>query len=107
MGLQYGLLGLQRAYGPKKVLPGWLFPPVYNYKYEEVNVEEEVETAECAICLNSLLADPPVSSEGELGAEFKLMRTPCRHKYHTACLLVWMGIKLECPQCRAKLPPYE
>lgn len=89
------------------MLPGWLFPPVYNYKYEEVNVEEEVETAECAICLNSLLADPPVSSEGALGAEFKLMRTPCRHKYHTACLLVWMGIKLECPQCRAKLPPYE
>jgi hypothetical protein len=107
MATQYGLLNLQTIYGPKKVLPGCLFPPVYNYKYEEVNVEEELETAECAICLNSLHSDPPVSSESELDVDFRLMRTPCKHKYHTSCLLVWMKIKLECPQCRAKLPPYE
>ena len=35
------------------------------------------------------------------------MRTPCGHNFHGACLVNWMNIKMECPQCRRKLPAYE
>eukprot|EP01016_Furgasonia_blochmanni_P041573 TRINITY_DN5419_c0_g1_i2.p2 TRINITY_DN5419_c0_g1~~TRINITY_DN5419_c0_g1_i2.p2 ORF type:complete len:116 (-),score=6.44 TRINITY_DN5419_c0_g1_i2:65-412(-) len=37
----------------------------------------------------------------------KIMETPCHHKYHVSCLTPWMNIKLECPTCRARLPPLE
>ncbi|KAI8926783.1 hypothetical protein BC831DRAFT_425303 [Entophlyctis helioformis] len=33
------------------------------------------------------------------------MVTPCHHIFHTECLERWMEIKLECPVCRAELPP--
>lgn len=34
------------------------------------------------------------------------MKTPCNHKYHSKCLIEWMNIKKECPQCRTALPPF-
>lgn len=34
----------------------------------------------------------------------KFMGTPCDHVFHTSCLLVWMGQKMECPVCRRQLP---
>ena len=34
----------------------------------------------------------------------KFMGTPCDHVFHSACLLVWMGQKMECPVCRSELP---
>jgi hypothetical protein len=38
---QLFLLWIQKTYGPKKVLPRCLFPPVFNYNYDiEMNVEE-------------------------------------------------------------------
>lgn len=62
---------------------------------------------ECSICLASLDTDPPISpGEVEYEPSFRLMKTPCQHSYHTRCLTVWMKIKMECPQCRYKLPPY-
>ena len=33
------------------------------------------------------------------------MLTPCDHLFHEACLQRWMEHKLECPVCRATLPP--
>jgi len=33
------------------------------------------------------------------------MKTPCGHKFHIPCLLTWMEVKMECPTCRAALPP--
>lgn len=35
----------------------------------------------------------------------KIMVTPCKHRYHAACLIDWMNIKMECPTCRKSLPP--
>lgn len=35
------------------------------------------------------------------------MNTPCNHHYHARCLILWMKVKMECPQCRYKLPPFE
>ena len=34
-----------------------------------------------------------------------IMKAPCDHKFHNACLIEWMTIKLECPTCRKRLPP--
>jgi hypothetical protein len=33
------------------------------------------------------------------------MVSPCNHKFHIACLLEWMSVKMECPTCRNILPP--
>lgn len=35
----------------------------------------------------------------------KVMSAPCRHKFHSPCLIYWMTIKMECPICRNPLPP--
>jgi len=61
---------------------------------------------ECSICLNVLQNDPP-DCPPLLNSDFRVMKTPCNHKYHSSCLQVWMKIKMECPQCRTKLPPFE
>ena len=34
-----------------------------------------------------------------------IMKAPCEHKFHNACLIEWMSIKMECPTCRKQLPP--
>lgn len=107
--MQYGLIFTQRLYGNKKVIPRFLLEPVFDYKLEEeFNIEEGLESPECSICLTPLHQDPP-RNENDLEHEpnFKLMKTPCNHQYHSHCLMVWMKIKMECPQCRSKLPPYE
>lgn len=36
----------------------------------------------------------------------KCMVTPCKHYFHPKCLKQWMNLKMECPNCRAVLPPY-
>jgi hypothetical protein len=33
LALQYGLLYMQKMYGPKKVVPRFLLPPRYEYVY--------------------------------------------------------------------------
>ena len=33
------------------------------------------------------------------------MVTPCDHLFHEICLSQWMDLKMECPVCRASLPP--
>lgn len=33
------------------------------------------------------------------------MKTPCNHYFHKDCLVSWADVKLECPTCRAPLPP--
>jgi len=38
-------------------------------------------------------------------AKDKIMVSPCNHKFHIACLLEWMSVKMECPTCRNLLPP--
>ena len=32
---------------------------------------------------------------------------PCNHWFHRRCLEEWMNVKMECPTCRATLPPLE
>lgn len=44
VGLQLGLLWLQKIYGPKKVFPRFMLPAIYDYNcaLNEVGLEEEV-----------------------------------------------------------------
>jgi hypothetical protein len=38
--IQFGLLYIQKRYGSKKVIPRFMLEPVFNYKLEDINVEE-------------------------------------------------------------------
>ncbi|KAJ1946150.1 hypothetical protein GGF37_001335 [Kickxella alabastrina] len=53
---------------------------------------------ECAICIESVDVTTATNRT-------QYMVTPCHHVYHTDCLMPWMNTKLECPVCRAPLPP--
>ena len=50
--------------------------------------------AECSICMGPI--------DVVTGA---YMVTPCDHLFHEICLSQWMDLKMECPVCRASLPP--
>ncbi|KAJ2777869.1 hypothetical protein GGI15_004363 [Coemansia interrupta] len=58
---------------------------------------------ECAICIQNV--DVSASVASALFGRPSYMVTPCHHVYHTECLARWMEMKLECPVCRAPLPP--
>lgn len=58
--------------------------------------EGGVLTTTCVICMDRLHV---------LRGQY--MVTPCDHVFHKPCLQQWMAVKLECPTCRAVLPPHE
>ena len=70
-------------------LTKWL-PEVHNYHKNYMGF------GDCSICLSSLKS----STSPEMQ-----MHAPCGHIFHAHCLRRWMDVKLECPTCRAKLPP--
>ena len=49
---------------------------------------------DCVICMTEVAV-----------ATRDYMVTPCNHLFHEECLQQWMNVKLECPTCRAALPP--
>ncbi|GJN34588.1 hypothetical protein PR202_gb23265 [Eleusine coracana subsp. coracana] len=51
--------------------------------------EEESERAECAICL----------AEFARGDEVRVL-PPCAHRFHAACVDVWLLSSSTCPSCR-------
>ena len=56
------MLALQMQFGAKKVLPAFLFAPVYDYFNEQIEIDmgEEID---CSICLVSIVNDPPAGEE--------------------------------------------
>lgn len=101
--LQIGVLITQDLFGPRYFVPKFLLPARYDYfrpishglispNVENVDVEHGL-LPECVICYCVV--------DGEH------MITPCDHVFHKHCLSRWMEVKLECPVCRASLPPLE
>ncbi|KAM0127675.1 hypothetical protein ACHAP3_008724 [Botrytis cinerea] len=79
---------------------------------ERDNSKAGIRTVDCAICMQ-ILEVPVVGIGEEEGAKGVLgawdrrsyMVTPCRHVFHTQCLVGWMKYRLQCPICREGLPP--
>lgn len=66
-----------------------------NPEEEKVVVEEkerEVKEAEQPVC--------PICMDETNRVDFE---TPCGHLYHSTCLATWMGMRRNCPACRAPL----
>ncbi|KAL3844666.1 hypothetical protein ACJIZ3_002069 [Penstemon smallii] len=52
---------------------------------------------ECPICL----------SEYEVKEKEEVKEMPCRHRFHSGCIVKWLGIHGSCPVCRFGMPVEE
>lgn len=110
--IQLLMLSLQYRLGSRFFVPKRFLPNYYNYK-QKVRLSERNREADCSICLQSIFQAEPseqlaLNDSGvgdELMEEVTVMVTPCNHLFHNDCLTHWMEVKLECPTCRAVLPP--
>ncbi|KAG6468711.1 hypothetical protein ZIOFF_073404 [Zingiber officinale] len=60
-----------------------------------LTVKIEEAAAGCSICLEDF----------DIDMEAKEM--PCRHKFHSGCILPWLELHSSCPVCRSQLPADE
>ncbi|KAK2367446.1 RING/U-box superfamily protein [Trifolium repens] len=73
-------------------------PPASNSAVEKLPVIEvteellESDSSQCAVCKDTFA----------LGEKAKQM--PCKHIYHTDCILPWLELHNSCPVCRHELP---
>ncbi|XP_019152124.1 PREDICTED: E3 ubiquitin-protein ligase RING1-like [Ipomoea nil] len=58
-------------------------------------VKVEDDASQCSVCLEDF----------EIEAEAKEM--PCKHRFHSGCILPWLQLHNSCPVCRYQLPPDE
>jgi len=93
---QVAILVSQRLLGPRWFVPWLCMPNVYNYR----RTVEMTPNTDCVICMGDLAEDDRRTNEG-----MQRIVTPCDHRFHRQCLEQWMDIKMECPTCRAELPP--
>ncbi|KAL2470047.1 RING/U-box superfamily protein [Abeliophyllum distichum] len=70
-------------------------PPAQKEAVEALPTIKIEETLQCNVCLEDF----------EIGAEAKEM--PCKHKFHTSCILPWLELHSSCPICRYQLPADE
>ncbi|KAF8047747.1 hypothetical protein N665_2846s0005 [Sinapis alba] len=57
--------------------------------------EDDDDAMCCAVCREEMCVGKEVAE------------LPCRHKYHSECIVPWLGIRNTCPVCRFELPSDE
>lgn len=67
-------------------------PPAEKEVIEALPTVVVKETSQCSVCLDDL----------EIRSEAKEM--PCKHKFHSRCILPWLELHSSCPVCRFQLP---
>ncbi|XP_042014996.1 E3 ubiquitin-protein ligase SIRP1-like [Salvia splendens] len=67
-------------------------PPARKEAVEALRTVKIEDTLQCSVCLD----------ECEIGDEVKEM--PCKHKFHSKCILPWLELHSSCPICRHQLP---
>ncbi|KAF5471366.1 hypothetical protein F2P56_011809 [Juglans regia] len=70
-------------------------PPAEREAIEALPTVTVKENLQCSVCLD----------EFEVGSEAKEM--PCKHKFHSGCILPWLQLHSSCPVCRYQLPADE
>lgn len=70
-------------------------PPAQKEAVEAMPSVKIEETLQCSVCLDDF----------EIGTEAKEM--PCKHKFHSQCILPWLELHSSCPVCRYQLPADE
>lgn len=70
-------------------------PPAQKEAVEAMPTVKVDEIVQCSVCLDDL----------EIGTEAKEM--PCKHKFHSGCILPWLELHSSCPVCRYQLPSDE
>ncbi|KAK4441071.1 E3 ubiquitin-protein ligase SIRP1 [Sesamum alatum] len=67
-------------------------PPAQKEAVEALPTVKVEETLQCSVCLDDC----------EIGTEVKEM--PCKHKFHSSCILPWLELHSSCPICRYQIP---
>ncbi|KAM2183493.1 E3 ubiquitin-protein ligase SIRP1-like [Malus sylvestris] len=70
-------------------------PPAQKEAVEALPTVTIKENLQCSVCLDDF----------EVGIEAKEM--PCKHKFHSGCILPWLELHSSCPVCRFQLPADE
>ncbi|WCJ28782.1 RING/U-box superfamily protein [Euphorbia peplus] len=70
-------------------------PPAQKEAIESLPTVTIKDVMQCSVCLDDF----------EIGTEAKQM--PCKHKFHSGCLLPWLELHSSCPVCRFQLPAEE
>lgn len=122
VAFQILVLFMQHVFGrPRLFLPKSLLPEKYDY-FRKIpqNVLDNAANGrlECVICMEHVNAPQEEDDNSDSNSEHaneesaleegngsQYMITPCDHVYHKKCLTQWLDCKLECPFCRAPVPP--
>ncbi|KAG9458531.1 hypothetical protein H6P81_003039 [Aristolochia fimbriata] len=67
-------------------------PPAQKEAVEAMPTVKVGENLSCSVCLEDF----------EIGSEAKEM--PCKHKFHSGCILPWLELHSSCPVCRYQMP---
>ncbi|XP_062076338.1 E3 ubiquitin-protein ligase SIRP1 [Humulus lupulus] len=70
-------------------------PPAKKEAVEALPTVAIKESLQCSVCLDDF----------EAGCEAKEM--PCKHKFHSGCILPWLELHSSCPVCRFQIPSDE
>ncbi|KAF4350993.1 hypothetical protein F8388_021700 [Cannabis sativa] len=68
-----------------------------NYEENRIIKRDVLEEEDCAICLERLFDNEPITSEKVVES------TSCMHVFHLHCIIKWTQINKTCPVCRLKI----